>query len=214
LIRAAELSKVALSRRLAAPLVRPTVFKAKRYSFLAALAAVCALGVSAHGADAPDVSVSASSPDARDAPDGDWITRRLPWYKLPSRETLGAAPIAAPVSELPWSLAAASDRIDAFAGYGTVILRVNVLVESGTVGLSMMNLTGSTLLSKEKVLTAKDGPQAVYFRVEPQGGARILVLRNPGAGGESGIADVQSVQMAREQTLSADEMARANLGML
>jgi hypothetical protein len=154
------------------------------------------------------------TPLAAAGADSAWVARKLPWYALPSQQLISSAPLSFTVPAKAWDYGARTDRLDAFAANGPVIMRVSFKVESGSVGVSLMTGDGSTLISKEKVLTAKEGVSVVYFRIDRQTGPCTVVLRNPGVAGAAGMGEVQDVQLARETALSADEMARVKLGLL
>jgi hypothetical protein len=144
---------------------------------------------------------------------GAWMGRRLPWYGLPNRELIGAAPT--PVVPLPakaGQCAALSDLIDPFAARGPVVLKVTLRVDSGAATVSVRGADGADVLSRQRTLIAKDGETAVYIAVDPGAGPRVIALCSAGdAGGE---VEVLAVAAARTDAIGADDMARVNLGAL
>ena len=166
------------------------------WAVLAASVAVAALGWAARGQD------------------NAWAARRLPWYGLPDRALIGAAPAALPMPPEPGACGAVSDRLEPFGRRGAVFLRVAIRAESGAVSIGLRRPDAQILLSKERIVRPADGVVSVFFRVDPGDGPSAIVVCQAGPAGQDSRADIESLTAAFVQTLPADEAAKANVGLL
>ncbi len=147
--------------------------------------------------------------------DSAWFARRLPWYGLPNRELIGQAPT--PAIAIPGqtgACAAVSDRLDPFAARGPVVLRLTLRVDMGAASVSVRDEPGVALLSKQKTLVARDGEALVYISVQPGDGPRVIALCNASQDGAPAQVEVLNVDLAKADSMPADDMARVNLGAL
>jgi hypothetical protein len=145
---------------------------------------------------------------------GGWAVRRLPWYGLPLRNLIGAAPTSLAMPPAAGACGAISDRLEPFAAHGEVFVRVAVRAESGAVSIAMRSADGSDALSKTKTVTPAQGMVSVFFRVDPGDSPRAIVLCQASPSSEDSRADVESVNVAFAAALAADEAAKANVGAL
>jgi hypothetical protein len=136
----------------------------------------------------------------------EWITTALPWKALPAQKPAGPLPQTFAMPAKAWTYGACSDRTDVFAKTDAVILRVDLAVTAGKVGLSLMSADGAALLSKEQVLTPDKGVSHAYFRLTPSGKPSILVLRNYDDDGRVGSVNISRTQFIRESDLSNQEL--------
>ena len=146
----------------------------------------------------------AQSVPAQAAP---WASTAMPWTRLPSGEAIGALPQTIAIAPAAWVYAARSARLDAFAKTEPVILRLDVQVQSGSVGVGLVDLTGATLLSKEVPLKPANGATQIFFRIRPTSQPGVIVLRNYDAPGQAGSAVINAAQFVREADLTNDELA-------
>jgi hypothetical protein len=146
--------------------------------------------------------------------DGAWSMRRLPWYGLPDRSLIGAAPTSMPMPAQAGACGAVSDRIEPFARRGPVFLRVALRVESGAVSIGLRGLDAADLLSRQRTVTPENGVVSVFFRVDPGDGARVIALCQAAAEGQDSRIDIESLTAAFVETLPADEAAKASVGLL
>jgi hypothetical protein len=135
-----------------------------------------------------------------------WIATAMPWTVLPSMKPAGALPQTFAIPSKAWTYGAASARTDVFAKSGAVILRVEMTVASGRVGVSLMTPDGATLLSKERVLQAQSAPAHVYFRILPSAKPGMIVLRNYDDDGRQSSVTVTRTEFIRDSDLSNEDL--------
>jgi hypothetical protein len=161
------------------------------------------------------LAMAMAAPAARAQGDSVWFARRLPWYGLPNRELIGDAPT--PVIAVPaqtGACAALSDRLEPFARRGSVVLRLTLRVDAGAASVSVRDEAGVALLSKQKTLVARDGEAMVYINVQPGDGPRVIALCNASQNGAPAQVEVLNIDLAKADSMPADDMARVNLGAL
>jgi hypothetical protein len=144
-----------------------------------------------------------AAPAARAA---EWLPTSMPWLTLPAK-TLVSLPQVFAIPSKAWDYGAASSATGVFAKTDAAILRLEMTVRTGQVGVSLMTADGSKLISKEKVLTPQSGAAQVYVRIRPSGPAGVIVIRNYDAEGRPGSVALSSVQFVNEASLTTDELA-------
>lgn len=160
-------------------------FTAKSFAALVAVAAVAAAGPG-------QASV--------------WTVTNIPWLTVPAGKPIGPLPQTIPIPSKAWEYGARSDRIDALGKTQPMIVRVDLKVRSGVVGVALVSVDGSTLQSKEAPIKAEDGEVQLYFRVRPSSPPGFVILRNYDAEGQAGAVTVQQVQAVQEADLTNDEL--------
>jgi hypothetical protein len=136
-----------------------------------------------------------------------WIDTALPWKALPGMTDAGPLPQSFTIPAKAWDYGAASARTDLFVKSEAVILRLDLEVRTGRVGVAIMTPDGTALVSKERVLTPREGPSRVYFRLAPPAKPGMIVLRNYDANGQAGSVTVSHTQFIRESDLNNDELS-------
>lgn len=176
---------------------------------LVGMVAGLAVGLAVGGFAGWSLGRSQPAPEAAKAEA--WIDAGLPWRTLPSHTLAGPLPQTFAIPATAYSYGAGSETLGPLVVTAPSILRVEIQA-AGTakIGLSLTTVDGSTLLSKEKALTAQDGKTLVYFRVGPALAPATLILRNYDSEGQTGSATVSAVSYAREAALSPEELGAIN----
>jgi hypothetical protein len=131
----------------------------------------------------------------------------MPWLTLPENKPIGPLPQTIPIPAKAWEYGARSDRVDTFGKSQPAILRVDLKVRGGSVGVALMSVDGSTLQSKEAAIKPEDGEVRLYFRLRPSSPPGFIILRNYDAEGQPGSVTVQQVLLVQETDLTNDELS-------
>jgi hypothetical protein len=134
-----------------------------------------------------------------------WIPTALPWTDSASNKKLPPLPQTVAIAPTAYAYAAESAPIDVFGKASAVILRLDLQVNSGSVGIFRAAGDGKSALSKEEVFKSK-GDVTLYFRVVPTSPPARLTVRNYDAVGQSGQVVIKSVEFIREADLTNDEL--------
>ena len=137
----------------------------------------------------------------------EWVSTAMPWLALPGNQPVGPLPQTVPIPSKAWEYGARSDRIDVFGKSEPIIVRLDLKVQIGQVGVVLMGTDGSTMQSKEVPVKAADGPVQLFFRLRPASQPGFVILRNYDADGQAGLVALQQVQFIREADLTNDELA-------
>jgi len=116
-----------------------------------------------------------------------------------SAEVAGYDPLSITTSSVQWAFAARFPLTDEYEytleTYRRIIIRVDVTVEEGTIGVSVVNREVSQLVSKEKAAKPADGRTTLEVTLNsPQPGVS-LVVRNAAASGTVSKAKIHSITM-------------------
>lgn len=162
-------------------------------------------------ASAAGVSAGPRLAPGRGGPDSTaerpWIDARTRWKALPSQMavTLPHQFILPPVA---YAYGGISDLLNLFPAKAPALLKVELVVAAGKVGIALATPAGEALVSKEVVLKPSPQVQVVHFRVGPQTPDAALLVRNRDESGGPGAVTVRAVSLAREAVLPAGEATR------
>jgi hypothetical protein len=147
---------------------------------------------------------------ARYKPADPWIEAGTVWLRLPARTPAGPLPQTFTTPAKAYDYGAISQPLGPLVLAQPSIVRVEVTPVAGRTGVSLLSPDGSTLISHERSLTAKDGRTAVYFRVTPQTPPAGVLVRNYEDEGVAGALTVHSVTYAPQAALSDKQLGVIN----
>lgn len=155
--------------------------------------------------------IRAAASRADDGPDSTaaapWVDARAEWAVMPVH-TRVALPYTFAVPSSAYAYAGLSLELRPFVMKAPGLLKVELIVTEGRVGVALVTPDGSALVSKEAALKPSPAVQSVYFEIGPQSPPVALVLRNYDAEGQSGSATVRAVTFARTKVLPPGEAER------
>jgi hypothetical protein len=131
----------------------------------------------------------------------------MPWFSLPTGDPMGRLPQTVAIPATAWAYGARSDQVDPFGRGQPAILRLDLDVQAGSVGVLLIGIDGSTVLNTEVQLKPENGPTSVYIRVRPATPPGFIVLRNYDAADKAGTVTIRQVSFIREGDLSNEELA-------
>lgn len=146
-------------------------------------------------------------PDKRIDP---WVVAGLQWETLPAHQLAGPLPQTFAVPPRAYDYGAATLPLSGMIKAQQSILRIEAEAKIGKIGVLLTSPDGVDVLSKEKILTPKEGLARVYFSVTPQTPPAIVVLRNFDADRTAGSVIVRSAAYAAPSDLTKNELSAVN----
>jgi hypothetical protein len=139
-----------------------------------------------------------------------WVDAGADWIRLPQQQLMGFAPQSFTVPAKAYDYGAITKPLSALVGRDPSVIKVDLAVTAGRVGVSLAKPDGSALMSKEAAVTPADGQASVYFRIAPNSAPVSILLRNYDDSGVAGAGAVTKVTVASTADLRKKDMAAIN----
>jgi lipopolysaccharide export system ATP-binding protein len=144
-----------------------------------------------------------------------WKPVELKWKNLPAGDDAGLMPVTFAMPLTQYGYGGESEPLPAAMVSQDTIVRVDVGAVDGAVGVSLVNPSGSPLVTKEQGLTAVSSDQAVFFRISPAHLPAAVLLRNYGdTSGNPASIRITGVSSAPVSAFSKAQLAAiADIGL-
>jgi len=139
-----------------------------------------------------------------------WADASGAWVRLPEQTSVGALPQTFAIPASSYDFGGVAQPLNPAVTDTPAIVRVDLVVQTGRVGVSLARPDGGELVSREAVITPQQGKTTVYLHTVPGAGPVSLLLRAADNSGAGASARVTKVQSAPEASLSKAQMDKVN----
>lgn len=139
-----------------------------------------------------------------------WTDAGASFVRLPEQASLGPVPQTVTLPAATYDYGGVGAALPPTVIDAGSIVKVDVKATAGRVGVSLARPDGGELVSREAVVTPRQGKTTLYFRTAPGMGPVDVLLRSADNTAAGATAEVSKVQTAPQANISQSEMDSIN----